>query len=151
MKIVFVSDIKTKNLFVNKFKDCHPRFSTRRRKKTPEKAASEAKKSLFGEDSSAAVAAANVRHVPLTEERKMDPDHEPYYVINFENIVRGVIDHSDDKRLFDESDLTVVDGYRGMGLDARNDRIHNLFHWISDKIKTKSYHGSLKSKLQSSV
>lgn len=63
--------------------------------------------------------ATNGKHVPLTEERKMDPSHEPYYVINFEHIVRCVIDHSDDRRLFNESDMAVVGSYRDMCLDAR--------------------------------
>ena len=55
-------------------------------------------------------------HVPLTQSKRKDPTHVPYYLINFETILRGVIDETDDVRLFDEDDLKIVQTFRDLDL-----------------------------------
>jgi hypothetical protein len=45
-----------------------------------------------------------------------DPHHIPYYLTNFETVVRGVIDETDDVRLFDDDDLKIVQTFRDQDL-----------------------------------
>ena len=54
-----------------------------------------------------------IEHAPL------NPEHIPYYLLNFEGIVRGVIDETDDKELFEEDEIKIVDIFRNLPLDAR--------------------------------
>ena len=58
-------------------------------------------------------------HVPLTNERKSDPNHLPYYLINFECILRGVIDESDDCELFNDEELKIVEQFRQLDLNCK--------------------------------
>ena len=58
-------------------------------------------------------------HVPLTSERKTDPNHMPYYLINFECILRGVIDESDDCELFNDDELKIVTQFRQLDLNCK--------------------------------
>jgi len=59
------------------------------------------------------------KHIPLTAEKRRDPSHVPYYVVNFEHVLRCVLDETDDRDLFNEEELSWVKAYRGMALDAR--------------------------------
>jgi hypothetical protein len=58
-------------------------------------------------------------HVPLTLEKRQDPHHIPYYLINFECILRGVIDETDDRELFEATELEIVDKFRALDLHAK--------------------------------
>ena len=58
-------------------------------------------------------------HVPLTNERKSDPNHLPYYLINFECILRGVIDETDDYQLFNDDELKVVAQFKQLDLHSK--------------------------------
>ena len=58
----------------------------------------------------------NLAHVPLTQSKRKDPLHVPYYLVNFETVVRGVIDETDDVLLFDDGDLDVVKAFRSLDL-----------------------------------
>lgn len=60
-----------------------------------------------------------LKHVPLTLENRVDPNHIPYYLLNFECILRGVIDETDDNELFDQSELEKIHLFRSLDLDAR--------------------------------
>ena len=53
------------------------------------------------------------------EHALLNPEHIPYYLLNFEGIVRGVIDETDDKELFEEDEIKIVDIFRNLPLDAR--------------------------------
>ncbi len=43
----------------------------------------------------------------------------PYYVVNFEHVVRCVVDETDDRELLDETEIRVVEAFRALSLDAR--------------------------------
>ena len=59
-------------------------------------------------------------HVPFTQSKRTDPGHVPYYVVNFEYVVSNVIDGGcDDRDLFEQSELDLVEKYRGLSLDCR--------------------------------
>jgi Fanconi-associated nuclease 1 len=61
----------------------------------------------------------NPRHIPLNTENRKDPDHIPYYLVNFECILRGVIDETDDKELFKDDELKTIEDFRTLSLDAK--------------------------------
>jgi hypothetical protein len=48
------------------------------------------------------------QHDPYTPRKRRDPDYVPYYVTNFEYILRCVIDCTDDKDLFSSEELGTV-------------------------------------------
>ena len=54
-----------------------------------------------------------------TEHAPLNTEHIPYYLVNFETIVRGVIDETDDKDLFEEIELEIVDTFKNLPLDAK--------------------------------
>lgn len=90
-------------------------------------------------------------HVPLTQSKRNDPTHIPYYLVNFETVVRGVIDETDDVRLFDEHDLDIIDTFRKLSLEAKKVYVRlfqRKFGWIQiSQIKNDEFHdkeGSLK-------
>ncbi len=75
-----------------------------------------AKKSLFSGDE----ASSDGPHVPFTQSKRSDPDHVPYYVVNFEHVLRCVLDETDDgETLLDAADWATVRAYRELSLDAR--------------------------------
>ena len=45
------------------------------------------------------------QHDPYTPRKRQDPDYVPYYVTNFEYILRCVIDCTDDKDLFNSEEI----------------------------------------------
>jgi len=45
------------------------------------------------------------QHDPYTPRKRRDPDYVPYYVVNFEFILRCVIDCTDDKDLFNQEEI----------------------------------------------
>jgi hypothetical protein len=45
------------------------------------------------------------QHDPYTPRKRRDPDYVPYYVTNFEYILRCVIDCTDDRDLFSSEEL----------------------------------------------
>ena len=51
------------------------------------------------------------QHTPLTNERKADPNHIPYYLLNFEVILRGVIDETDDVELLNQDELGMLSSH----------------------------------------
>jgi hypothetical protein len=55
-------------------------------------------------------------HIPLTQSKRKDPQHIPYYLVNFETVLRGVIDETDDAQLFDDDDHSVVKTFRNLDL-----------------------------------
>ncbi len=61
----------------------------------------------------------NQKHQPLTSEKRKDPSHVPYYLLNFECIVRGVLEETDDHELFEESELTLVQNLMSSNLDSK--------------------------------
>ena len=60
-----------------------------------------------------------VTHIPLNEENRKNPLHVPYYLSNFECILRGVIDETDDKELFDENEIGIIKAFRSFSLDSK--------------------------------
>ena len=58
-------------------------------------------------------------HTPLTSERKADPTHIPYYLLNFEVILRGVIDETDDVELLNQDELAIVEKFRQLDINSR--------------------------------
>ena len=58
-------------------------------------------------------------HTPLTSERKADPNHIPYYLLNFEVILRGVIDETDDVELLNADELSIVEKFRKLDINSR--------------------------------
>ena len=74
---------------------------------------------------------------PTTLEKRNDPHHIPYYLSNFECILRGVFDETDDdKELFNDTELKVVETFRNLSLDEKKLYVR-LFqrkhHWILSK------------------
>ena len=63
--------------------------------------------------------ALNFNHVPFTQSKRQDPNHIPYYLVNFECILRGVIEETDDKKLFLDEELATVIIFRSLDLDSR--------------------------------
>ena len=47
-------------------------------------------------------------HIPLTLDRRKDPLHVPYYLTNFETVLRGVIEETEDGELFLPEELEYV-------------------------------------------
>ena len=78
-------------------------------------------------------------HVPLTEDKRRDPAHVPYYLRNFQGVLRGVLEETDDGRLFLEEELAVVDVFRHqLSLDAQKLYVRlfqRKFDWIQDAKK----------------
>lgn len=93
-----------------------------------------AKKNLF-QDEKDADEVAETKHIPYTQSRKSDPTFVPYYVVNFEHILRGVIDETDDKELFNEEELEFVAKFReGLSLDGKKMFVRlfgRKFSWIT--------------------
>jgi len=79
------------------------------------------------------------QHDPFTPRKRLNPDYVPYYVTNFEYVIGCVIDCTDDKNLFTDEELDMIDSYRALSLEARKlyVRLFNRKHaWISqDKIR----------------
>ena len=79
------------------------------------------------------------QHDPYTPSKRSDPEYVPYYVTNFEYVIRCVIDCSDDKNLFSDEELDTVDTYRSLDLDSKKlfVRLLNRRHaWLhADKIR----------------
>jgi len=79
------------------------------------------------------------QHDPFTPRKRLNPDYIPYYVTNFEYVIGCVIDCTQDKNLFNDDELDVIDKYRALSLEARKlyVRLFNRKHaWISeDKIR----------------
>jgi hypothetical protein len=48
------------------------------------------------------------QHDPYTPRKRRDPDYVPYYVTNFEYILRCVIDCTDDRDLFNSQEIGTV-------------------------------------------
>jgi hypothetical protein len=48
------------------------------------------------------------QHDPYTPRKRRDPDYVPYYVTNFEYILRCVIDCTDDRDLFNSQEIGIV-------------------------------------------
>ncbi len=67
-------------------------------------------------------------HIPFTQSKRQDRSHVPYYLLNFETIVRGVIDETDDVQLFDEEDLSVVRIFRNLDLVRKKIIIVNFMN-----------------------
>ena len=59
------------------------------------------------------------QHVPLTQDKRQDPMHVPYYLINFEMVLRGVLEETDDGELFLPEELEYVKTFRALSLQAR--------------------------------
>jgi hypothetical protein len=47
------------------------------------------------------------QHDPYTPRKRRDPDYVPYYVTNFEYILRCVIDCTDDRNLFNSQEIGI--------------------------------------------
>ena len=77
----------------------------------------EVKKALF--TTSSQDSSSPSKHVPFTQSKKKDPNHIPYYVVNFEFILRCVIEETDDKDLFNDQELDMVSRFHGLNLDAK--------------------------------
>ena len=79
------------------------------------------------------------QHDPYTPSKRSDPEYVPYYVTNFEYVIKCVIDCSEDKNLFSDDELDVVDDYRALTLDCKKlfVRLLNRKHaWLyRDKIR----------------
>ena len=61
----------------------------------------------------------NGPHVPLTQDRKQDLKHVPYYLMNFEMVLRGVLEETDDGELFLPDELQYIKSFRALSLQAR--------------------------------
>ena len=79
------------------------------------------------------------QHDPFTPSKRADPQYVPYYVTNFQYVLACVIDCSPDRKLFSDTELDIIDRYRGLPLQSRKlfVRLLNRKHaWITlDKIK----------------
>ncbi|TRY67681.1 hypothetical protein TCAL_02942 [Tigriopus californicus] len=58
-------------------------------------------------------------HVPLTQSKKQDPAHVPYYLVNFECILKGVIEETDDRDLLDETELGWIQDFQRLEINAK--------------------------------
>ena len=69
----------------------------------------------------------------------LDADHVPYYLLNFEMVLRGVIDETDDgERLFLPDELKIAEVFRKtLSLDSRKLYVR-LFQRKFDWIQTQS-------------
>ncbi len=85
----------------------------RKAARTPEKA----RRVLF--EGGASPPPASSSHVPFTQSKRRDPHHVPYYVVNFEHVLRCVVDETDDRELLEEGEVDVVEAFRRLPLDAR--------------------------------
>ena len=79
------------------------------------------------------------QHDPFTPSKRSNPDYVPYYVTNFQYVLSCVIDCTDDKNLFTDGELDIIDSYRALPLQSKKlfVRLLNRKHaWISiEKIK----------------
>jgi len=94
------------------------------------------------------------QHDPYTPSKRIDPEYVPYYVTNFEYVLTCVIDCTDDKNLFNDEELDIIDKYRNLSLDCKKlfVRLLNRKHaWIyKEKIRYDEIH-SLESALETLV
>lgn len=58
-------------------------------------------------------------HIPLTPSKKQDPLHVPYYLTNFETVLRGVLEETDDGELFLPQEKEYVIQFRTLSLQER--------------------------------
>ena len=58
-------------------------------------------------------------HTPLTPSKKQDPLHVPYYLTNFETVLRGVLEETDDGELFLPQEKEYVNKFRNLSLPER--------------------------------
>ena len=58
-------------------------------------------------------------HVPFTKDRRLDPLHVPYYLVNFEGVLRGVLEETEDGELFTHEELGYVNIFRTLDLDSK--------------------------------
>ena len=87
---------------------------------SPTKQTQHAMKSIVHEnDKSVEVQTKIGPHVPLTQDKKQDPMHVPYYLINFEMVLRGVLEETDDGELFLPDEVDYVKTFRALSLQAR--------------------------------
>ena len=61
----------------------------------------------------------NASHIPLTQSRRQDPRHVPYYLTNFETVLRGVLEETDDGELFLSEEIEYVNKFRNLSLEGR--------------------------------
>ena len=60
-----------------------------------------------------------VQHTPLSPSKKQDPLHVPYYLTNFEAVLRGVLEETDDGELFLPEEKEYVNRFRGLSINER--------------------------------
>eukprot|EP00095_Tigriopus_kingsejongensis_P006449 maker-scaffold384_size188899-snap-gene-0.29 protein:Tk06449 transcript:maker-scaffold384_size188899-snap-gene-0.29-mRNA-1 annotation:"coiled-coil domain-containing protein mtmr15" len=58
-------------------------------------------------------------HVPLTQTKRVDPEHVPYYVLNFWSILNGVLDETEDRHLFHPEEIDLVADFRTLSLSGQ--------------------------------
>ncbi len=62
---------------------------------------------------------ASLNHEPLTDENRRNPSHIPYYLVNFEAVLRGVMDETDDWELFAEDEIKIVRQFQALDLNSK--------------------------------
>ena len=60
-----------------------------------------------------------VQHTPLSPSKKQDPLHVPYYLTNFEAVLRGVLEETEDGELFLPDEKEYVNRFRGLSINER--------------------------------
>ena len=58
-------------------------------------------------------------HIPFTPSRRQDPLHVPYYLANFETVLRGVLEETEDGELFLPEEVRHVERFRSLNLQAK--------------------------------
>ena len=58
-------------------------------------------------------------HTPLSPSKKQDPKHIPYYLANFEAVLRGVLEETEDGELFLPEEKEYVDKFRNLSINER--------------------------------
>ena len=60
-----------------------------------------------------------VQHTPLSPSKKQDPHHVPYYLTNFEAVLRGVLEETEDGELFLPDEIEYVNRFRALSINER--------------------------------
>lgn len=58
-------------------------------------------------------------HIPFTQSKRQDPLHVPYYLANFETVLRGVLEETEDGELFLPEEVKHVERFRNLNLQAK--------------------------------
>ena len=86
---------------------------------SPTKQTKKVMKQLFNKANGSSSQNQNNIHTPLSPSKKQDPKQIPYYLANFEAVLRGVLEETEDGELFLPEEKEYVDKFRNLSINER--------------------------------